>query len=805
MRVFLTVALVAAVTAGAFADGGSRRRGNYLIVVPSGYAASAPVTQLSDNRAAQGFNVMTYVVPSGTSRTTIKSYIEGLWGTADAPQYVVLIGDTSGSSSTTTTIPHWTGTGDKGADTDWPYGCMPGGIDWYPDIPVGRLSAANQTQLQTIVSKTLFVEAGNFSDPDYIKRGAFLANADTAGLGDSTHDWVIENYFDPIDYEGIKIYQSQGGDTADVTNAANNGCLWLLYMGHSGSSGWWDPSFYQENVNALSNAGLYGLVFGWSCNTAHYTYDECYGETWIRAANKGSAAYISASTYIYWGSYADWLPSSELEKAFFSSFFEKDIWEVGPAWRSGLYTFLRTYGGWDGNMNSNPPDHLSICHNFLEEFVILGDPALLLPQPIGFNIGADPLSQELCCPPEDEAVYTIDVGLLGDEFEEFVTLSAADYPAGATINFSVNGQIPPFTSVMTVGNLSGAAAGDYAIGVTGTSVSMERATRVGLNISNGTPAAVTLLSPADGAADVALVPDLEWTSSAEAVWYEVELAGDAAFTDVVFTTAVPGTTCTVEPALDMLTDYYWHVRAGNPCGTGDWSDTFDFATVNMIMPAYYDLLNGETGTYTYYDDAYDGDGNNGQALAPLTNGLGDLTDGVIATQHWNTTSGPYVGWVSIDPTITFHFAEEVNVDVIVLHLDDNGGGGGVEAPEDVTISMGGSTETFPCTDPVGNEPFAFTLDNLGLVGDTLELTIADHSSSGYMMLSEVEFYGIAATPCFGDLDGDNDIDLADLSQLLAHYGITSGAAYEDGDLDGDGDVDLSDLSALLAVYGTTCP
>jgi hypothetical protein len=57
----------------------------------------------------------------------------------------------------------------------------------------------------------------------------------------------------------------------------------------------------------------------------------------------------------------------------------------------------------------------------------------------------------------------------------------------------------------------------------------------------------------------------------------------------------------------------------------------------------------------------------------------------------------------------------------------------------------------------------------------------------------------------GDLDGDGDIDLADLSQLLGHYGMTGGADYEDGDMDADGDVDLADLSALLAVYGTTCP
>ena len=61
--------------------------------------------------------------------------------------------------------------------------------------------------------------------------------------------------------------------------------------------------------------------------------------------------------------------------------------------------------------------------------------------------------------------------------------------------------------------------------------------------------------------------------------------------------------------------------------------------------------------------------------------------------------------------------------------------------------------------------------------------------------------------CFlvGDVDHDGDVDLSDLAQLLANYGTTSGATYEDGDLDGDGDVDLSDLAGLLAVYGTTCP
>jgi hypothetical protein len=53
----------------------------------------------------------------------------------------------------------------------------------------------------------------------------------------------------------------------------------------------------------------------------------------------------------------------------------------------------------------------------------------------------------------------------------------------------------------------------------------------------------------------------------------------------------------------------------------------------------------------------------------------------------------------------------------------------------------------------------------------------------------------------GDINHDGRVNLTDLAQLLAHYGMPDAATYEDGDLDGDGDVDLSDLAVLLAHYG----
>ena len=56
--------------------------------------------------------------------------------------------------------------------------------------------------------------------------------------------------------------------------------------------------------------------------------------------------------------------------------------------------------------------------------------------------------------------------------------------------------------------------------------------------------------------------------------------------------------------------------------------------------------------------------------------------------------------------------------------------------------------------------------------------------------------------CRGDLDGDYDIDQADLGILLADWGCTSDCV---GDLDGDDDTDQADLAILLTYWGQECP
>ena len=79
--------------------------------------------------------------------------------------------------------------------------------------------------------------------------------------------------------------------------------------------------------------------------------------------------------------------------------------------------------------------------------------------------------------------------------------------------------------------------------------------------------------------------------------------------------------------------------------------------------------------------------------------------------------------------------------------------------------------------------------------DGYRLWVMDYNGNGSVLDGE---------GCPGDLDGSGDVALADLAELLGHYGIASGATYPDGDLDRDGDVDLTDLAELLGHYGDSC-
>lgn len=168
----------------------------------------------------------------------------------------------------------------------------------------------------------------------------------------------------------------------------------------------------------------------------------------------------------------------------------------------------------------------------------------------------------------------------------------------------------------------------------------------------------------------------------------------------------------------------------------------------QIAPTSYDMLNGEAGSFTYYDETYTGSGNPNASLSSLTNGLGDLTNGIVATSNWNNVetvpNGPYVGWVSIDPTITFRFAAPTEFETVRIHFDDSGGFGGVRSPASVVIN-GNSFNVAPL-DPPGTLPFFadFDVSGLNLNTDTLTIQLVRQDAS-WVFTSEFTFMEAAAS------------------------------------------------------------
>lgn len=190
-----------------------------------------------------------------------------------------------------------------------------------------------------------------------------------------------------------------------------------------------------------------------------------------------------------------------------------------------------------------------------------------------------------------------------------------------------------------------------------------------------------------------------------------------------------------------------------------------------VSPISYDMPNGYGesvgGEYNYWDSKYTGSGSKITDGAYLSGGLGELTDGVIATKSWEYLidppnkiygtaenfdgTGPYVGWSWGDPTITFHF-NHAAIKTMTFFVDDpagddlypNGGHGGVSAPFAFIVN-GTEYEHFSGTKPSPAQgPLAMTTDltalNLTDI-DTLTVTLKRNNAPNiyWVFASEVAF------------------------------------------------------------------
>ncbi|HDR05046.1 MAG TPA: hypothetical protein ENN84_07345, partial [Candidatus Marinimicrobia bacterium] len=166
----------------------------------------------------------------------------------------------------------------------------------------------------------------------------------------------------------------------------SDGVGFINYTAHGSSTSWGDPSFTISNVNGLNNAGKYTLAVGNACLTAKFDVGTCFGEAWLRAANKGAIGYIGATNNTYWN---------------------EDVW-----WSTGYFSFVgngvtptfaqTTMGAYDaGFITSDLTTQsaltyvgnfavttagASLAHYYWEVYELFGDPSLMIywtePEPL---------------------------------------------------------------------------------------------------------------------------------------------------------------------------------------------------------------------------------------------------------------------------------------------------------------------------------------------------------------------------------------------------------------------------------------
>jgi hypothetical protein len=153
--------------------------------------------------------------------------------------------------------------------------------------------------------------------------------------------------------------------------------------------------------------------------------------------------------------------------------------------------------------------------------------------------------------------------------------------------------------------VAGTAAGDYPFTIMGSDLPLSHTVGATLHINDAIPGLPILSSPPDGAVDVDILPLLSWTAAAQGTSYFLEIATDAAFSSVVYSATTALTSHQVTAPLDPETEYYWHVRGDNICGTGSFSAAFSFTTMPIPPILLVDDDDNNPDVRSYYTNVLD--------------------------------------------------------------------------------------------------------------------------------------------------------------------------------------------------------
>ncbi|MCB8921337.1 MAG: carboxypeptidase regulatory-like domain-containing protein [Ardenticatenaceae bacterium] len=402
------------------------------------------------------------------------------------------------------------------------------------------------------------------ADYNYTTCGFFAGDCipqpDTTQRLDAVDPWPMWRFA----YRNLNAYEAMVGNfTVDVDGTDHAGIRWFELQ-KEGASSW---SLHQEGTHvpdsdhrwmgsiAMDGSGNIALGYSVSSET---TYPSLRYATRLRSDVLGTlqaeaSLYAGSGSqtgpYDRWGDYSSMSVDPADECTFWYTGEYHDVTDTSFNWNTRIGTF-----------------RLPECSGTLGP---------------DFSISADPTALAVCAP--DSAVYDLTLNYLSG-FDGTVDLSAYNVPSGGVATIVPSTLVTPTTDSLLTITTGAVAYGTYDVDIVGVSVpTPTHTTTVGLDVYTAVPAVTTLVAPANNAVDVSLVPTFEWSGVAQAQSYYLEVATDMAFTNVVYSATVNGTSHDMTGTnLDPEETYYWRVTASNICGDGTTSAVYSFTTVLLF-------------------------------------------------------------------------------------------------------------------------------------------------------------------------------------------------------------------------------
>ncbi|MFZ5434213.1 MAG: C25 family cysteine peptidase [Calditrichota bacterium] len=406
----------------------------------------------------------------GTTTTSIKNYLQTLYnaGTPEspAPTFVLFVGDVA-------EIPAYSGLAGSHS-TDLHYVRLDGLTNYLPEMYYGRFSASSTTDLQPQIDKTLEYEQYLMPDPSYLERVVMIAGVD-ASYGQVWANGQINYgttyYFNAS--HGITsntyLYPGSGSSDAQIVANASEGRGYINYTAHGSQTSWADPTFTITNINSLANNHKYGTVVGNCCLTNSFQVTTCFGEAWLRAANKGAIGYIGGTNNTYWDEDYWWgvgYRSSVVEYPTYSASalgaYDRMFHDHGETfgnWYTVQYAFIMA-----GNLAVTQSGS-SLINYYWEIYSLMGDPSLstFLGVPSANSVSYPPqllIGQTSLTVNADPYSYVglsysgelIAAGLVGETGSLALTFDPFTTPGDADLVITRQNRIPAISTVQIIPN-----------------------------------------------------------------------------------------------------------------------------------------------------------------------------------------------------------------------------------------------------------------------------------------------------------------------------------------------------------------